>query len=190
VYAAWEVMGDLAASLGKFDAAASAYGKLVNAKLPATRARGFLLQGYALLHKGGTTEALSRFEEVARLEGDRTQALGAIGAAVCQARGGNADQAVEQIQKIIAENDASDVELFAKAYNALGECYELAEKNEDAILAFLHTDLLFYRDYDAHAQALFHLSKLWAEVNKPTDASKARQLLKDRYAATSWAKRQ
>ena len=77
--------------------------------------------------------------------------------------------------------------LFARAYNALGRCYMKQNKPKDAVLALLHTDVLFYADADAHAEALYYLSKLWSDINKSDRAVAARSTLRERYAGSIWA---
>jgi hypothetical protein len=106
---------------------------------------------------------------------------------VALAETGKADEAIKQLQELIRKNDPQDAVLFARAYNALGRCYLKQNKPKDALLALLHTDVLFYSDADAHAEALYHLSKLWNEVNKSDRALAARTTLRERYAGSVWA---
>jgi tetratricopeptide (TPR) repeat protein len=161
---------------------------LEHAQSSVLRARGRVLQGQAWLRHGDTAKSARFFQQASAAEDDRVQALGLVGWATCEALQGQPQDGITKIEKVIAENDSDDTELFARAYNALGRCYEVAGKNNDAVLAYLHTDMLFYREFDAHAESLLHLSKLWSAINKPAEASKARQLLKQRYASTFWAK--
>ena len=77
--------------------------------------------------------------------------------------------------------------MIARLYNALGRCYLKQNKPKDAVMAYLHTDVLFYADADAHAEALFHLSKLWSDINKSDRAVAARNTLRERYAGSVWA---
>jgi len=69
----------------------------------------------------------------------------------------------------------------------LGNCYLKTGKNKDALQAFLHTDILFYADSESHAEALYHLSKLWATEEKPDRATAARTTLRERYSGSVWA---
>ena len=93
--------------------------------------------------------------------------LATLGRAVCLAGTGKPDEGIALVTKIIDENNSQEKPvLFAKAYNALGTCYLKANKPQDALLAFLHVDLLFNQDPDAHAEALYHLSSLVEEAEQ------------------------
>ena len=91
------------------------------------------------------------------------------------------------MQDLINRNDPQDAALFARAYNALGRCYLKQGKTKEAVLALLHTDVLFSNEAEPQAEALYHLSKLWSEVNKSDRAAAARTTLRQRYAGSIWA---
>ena len=187
-FEACETMGDLAMSLGKFDSAVKYYERLAKSKSSGIAAEGSLLLGDAWLLKGDPKKAEAMFQRCTTTKDPRLKAIGQLGVASSRAKAGDSsDQTIAMIEKVIEEYDSSDVELFARAYNALGEAYLAAGKTESALDAYLHTDLLFYRDTGKHAEALFHLAKLWAEVNKPSEASRAKKTLTQRYPNSVWA---
>ena len=186
-YEACEMMGNLAMGLQRFDSAAKYYAKLGESKSSSVAARGNLLQGDAWLRRGDPKKAAQLFQQVATSSDVRLQSLGQIGVATCLSQNGKATEAIQQIEKVIGENDSKDTELFARAYNALGLSFAAAGRKEAALEAFLHTDLLFYRESEQHAEALFHLSKLWSDANNPAEATRAKQTLKQRYGSSLWA---
>jgi tetratricopeptide (TPR) repeat protein len=117
--------------------------------------------------------------------------LATIGRAECLAGLARPDEGIALATKVIDENDSKEKPvLFARAYNALGVCYLRAGKPEEALLAFLHVDLLFTQDPDAHAEALYHLTALWKALNHPERALQARSLLLDRYSGSPWTNKQ
>ena len=188
-YRGCESMGDLAMSLGKYSSAAKYYAKLSKSSSAPTKARGDLLQGDALLREGNADQALAMYQRVTKSSDLRLRAMGQIGVATCDIERGQANAAIKLLEEVIAKNDSKDVELFARAYNSLGKAY-LATGNTDAALeSYLHTDLLFYRDLDRHAEALFHLAQLWTSKNKPTEATRARNTLKSSYSGSQWAQK-
>lgn len=193
-FTAVETLGDLAMALEKYAGAVKFYSRLSQAPWPSLQMRGALLEARALRGQGNFDQALTKYDEViaAKLStaaADRQRDLARIGRAACQAELGQADKGIQSIEQVIDKGDAQDTELFAEAYNALGACYRKMNKPQDALLAYLHVDLLFYQDADAHAEALYYLSDLWAKVKKPQRAVAARSLLKSRYPASRWAKR-
>ena len=75
----------------------------------------------------------------------------------------------------------ADVEIAARIYNARGASCEARDDTEGAILAYLHTHLMFSSQPDAHAEALKRLVELWPQVGKPERATQARQELQNSY---------
>ena len=90
-------------------------------------------------------------------------------------------ESLEITNQLIADLNPTDVEMAARIYNAQGAGYEASGDTEGAILAYLHTHLMFSLQPDAHAQALQRLAELWPQVGKPERAAEARQELQQRY---------
>ncbi|MEE3369942.1 MAG: tetratricopeptide repeat protein [Planctomycetota bacterium] len=195
-YEAAQVLGDLSMSQENYEAAAGYYAAIAKAPWEDYQMRALVLQARAQLAQGGFDAALASFEKVGSSAGNTPVALdqkleAAIGKAVCLAEKGQAEEGLQIVQKVISENDyGQKPAVFARAYNALGRCHLASKKPKEALLAFLHVHLLpklRSADADAHAEALYHLGKLWAQVNQPDRAVKATSLLKSRYAGSVWA---
>ena len=151
-----------------------------------------MLQARAKSAEGKYPEAQSLFEQVLSSGLNTPEAVeqkmhATVGKAVCLSATGKADEGIAMIEDLIAKNDPTDATLFGRAYNAMGACYEKVGKTQDALFAYLHTDVLFFADAEAHAEALYHLSKLWAAVNRSDRATRDRALLQSRYAGSRWA---
>ena len=192
-YESAELLGDLSVAAGQSADAARYYGTLSTAPWPDYQMKGNIAVGRALLAEKKFPEALQKFEAVAAAsessaEADAQKRLATAGKAVCLAETGKADEGIALLNGIIKDNNPEeDKVLFARTYTALGNCYLKQNKNKEALQAFLFTDILFDVDADAHAEALYHLSKLWADVNKTERATQAKATLKDRYAGSVWA---
>ncbi len=190
-----ELLGDLAIALASFDNGIKYYGKLEEAPWPDYKLRATVLQAQAMVSSEKYSEALKKYAAVldSTVDDSRARAqkrLATIGQAICLANMEKAEQGIKMVQQVIAENDSqSNPELFARAYNALGACYLKSGKPQDALLAYLHVDLMFNQLPDAHAEALFHLSSLWRTVKKSERALRARSLLESRYSGSVWADR-
>jgi tetratricopeptide (TPR) repeat protein len=191
-YDAAETLGDLAMTSGKWADAAKYYGPIASARWPDYQMRANNAIGRALTGDKQYEAALDKYKAVldtdlATPEALRQKSLASVGKAVCLAETGKAEDGVAALVDLIGKNDPQDSVLFARAYNALGRCYLKLNKPKDAVLALLHTDVLFYSDADAHAEALYQLSKLWNDVNKSDRAIAARNTLRERYAGSIWA---
>ena len=192
-YEAVELLGDLTLMVGSYDSASVYYRQIARAPFPEYVLRAAVLEGNALRAQGKLNDAIARYDKALASKASdpeslRQQSIARIGKAACMAESGKIDQALTELDDIIAKNDASDDQLFALAYLAQGTAYRKAKRDLDAVMAYLHVDLLFFNQRDAHAEALYYLSELWPKVNNPDRGVEARTLLKSRYGATGWAK--
>jgi tetratricopeptide (TPR) repeat protein len=191
-----ELLGDLFAAVGLLDRAYEQYAVVEKAPWPEYKMRAGVAKGRVLASQKKYPEALAAFDAVLKLSGGgkeaaESQKLAAqLGKATCLAATGEPDAGIKLVQEVIDKAEPEDADLNARAYVTLGNCYRQKEgATKDALLAFLHVDLLYNRDREAHAEALWNLARLWNELGKPERALQATQLLKDHYGGTSWASR-
>lgn len=190
-----EVLGDLLLAAGKFSEAQAAFAKLEQAPWPDMKIRGAMAKGRALQGQGKAAEALAAFDNALALAekatGNQAPAqvvTATLGRAAALADAGKADEAIASVEKIIAAADPADAQLHAKAYVTLGNCLNKADRKQDALLAFLHVDVLYFGFPQEHAEALANLSLLWQELKNADRALEARQTLVERYKNSRWAK--
>jgi tetratricopeptide (TPR) repeat protein len=191
--AAVEMMGDLLMADERFENAQKQYADLAKAPWPDYKMRAAVLVGRTLQAQGKHAEAIRQFDVALAITDDGpdspNQRLAAtLGKAVSLAETGGHEEAVASIEKIIHDADPQQKELHARAYNALGRCYQKAGKTKDALLAFLHVDVLYNNVPEAHAEALAQLAPLWQAIGQEERAREARQLLEDRYGESRWAR--
>ena len=191
-YEANEMTGDLALAVRRPDVASVFYKNVSNAPWPEFKVKAAVLEGNALLAQEKYTEAGAKYQMVitANLNtplASRQKEFAALGKAKCLGNLNKATEGIKLCENIIANSDSRDGELFSRAYNALGACHLAAGKEKDALLAYLHVDLLFYQDPSQHAEALYHLIDLWKTENEADRALKSRSLLKSRYPGSVWA---
>lgn len=187
-----ELLGDLNYASGEFAQAATFYGLLGNSPWPEYQMRSSVLQARSQAEAGNYTEALANFDKVLasglNTAGAVEQKMHAtVGRAVCLAATNQAEEGIKIINDLIAKNDPNDPDLFGRAYNALGACYVKAGATKEALLAYLHTDVLYFTNRQAHPEALYNLAKLWDQVNRSDRAVRARSLLQSRYPGSRWA---
>jgi tetratricopeptide (TPR) repeat protein len=194
-YKADELLGDLAMALNLPDVATKYYRDLASAPFPEFKALAFYKQGEVELSTNKTAEARKLFQQLADAPANdaemiRLKSLAEVGLVVCDAHEGKSQEALTRLQELVKKHDSSDQALFARIYNAQGMCYEALGQKQQALLAYLKTDLLFSSAPDSHAEALYHLAKLWPEAGQPQRASEALQRLRSKYPSSSWTNKQ
>lgn len=187
-YPTAKLLGDLAVSLENYDRAIQYYGSLESAPAPESKVEMRYLIGVTYLERGDTEKALEEFERVAGVASDdpaigRIKRLATAAKAVALARSGKAEEGVSLATGLIDQIDRGDAEFAARVYNALGACHEAAGDAEGAVLAYLHTHLLFSSVAPLHAEALVRLRELWTTVGHADRSEEALQELIQRYPA-------
>jgi tetratricopeptide (TPR) repeat protein len=196
-FQACEVLGDLYVAVGEYAAAGRYYGEVAAAPWPEYQMRAGVALGQALLAEGKTDEALKHFEKVLATEAAgesaaRQRLAATLGKARClaqaasqaeeeQAKKRRLDEAVTLIQDVIAKGNPEQSELFAQAYNALGLAHRTAGRIQDALLAYLHVDVLYFNSPREHIEALENLTELWEQDQQPERADEASEILQERY---------
>jgi tetratricopeptide (TPR) repeat protein len=184
-----ELMGDLLMASEKFPAAERQYAELAKAPWPEYKTRADVLLARSLQAQGKHEEAIAKYDAVLAIAADDdSKRTATLGKAVSLAETDRLDEAVRMIEEVVQAADPEQKELQARAYNALGDCYQRAGRTKDALLAYLHVDVLYSTVPEAHAEALAHLAPLWEAVGQDARAREARQTLQDRYSGSRWAR--
>lgn len=190
---ACQLLGDLYVAAGAYSNAAKYYRELAKAPWPDYKMLAGVAVGRAQLAEKKLAEAEKSFDEVLAIdaEGDlaAAQKLAAtLGKARCMAEKGQAPQAKKMVLDVIAKADPEDNELHSRAYNTLGTIERKAGNTKEAILAFLHVDVLYFSQAEQHAEALANLEALWTQINKQDRANQARRILDENYKNSPWAR--
>jgi len=112
-----------------------------------------------------------------------------IGKATCLQRQKRYADAVKELENVIQHAPAEASALQAEAYLRQGDNLEALGKTKEAVMAYLHVDLLFSQEKPLHAEALYHLVRLWAAVGKPGRAADARARLTGTYPNSPWSRK-
>lgn len=185
-YETVRLLGDLALALNDSANALKYYTLLKSSPAATTQIESVYLTGLVHLKTGDASAAMAEFDKVLQLQPQsaaavRLQTLSKAGKAVAVARAGNGEEGLKLVNELIANLNPTDTEMAARIYNAQGASYEAGGDTEGAVMAYLHTHLMFGMQPDAHAEALSRLAELWPQVGKPERAAEARQELQQRY---------
>lgn len=190
LFSAVEQLGKLYFAIDRADLAKEQFEKLSKCSWPKYQLNGALQLG--MLSMDQAPAATAAFDSILSNDSndDVTQLYKLL--AKCEkARlsgvSGDAAASISVLNKMIATENSDNRLLFAHLYNALGAVYEKNSNWKEARTAYLHTDLLFATEAELHAEALFHLSKIWAQLDETDRAAIARDTLKSRYRNSYWA---
>ncbi len=101
-------------------------------------------------------------------------------------------QAAEILNEVILKSASTDTRLQAEAYVRQGDCFAaMGDRGKDAVMAYLHLDVIpsLAVETDLHAEALYHLAKLWPQLGQPARADTAAGKLQSLYPQSLWAKK-
>lgn len=190
-YAAAKILGDLAVAMGSYDQALNYYGALAKAPSVDLKIESVYLTGLAKLRQGKAADAQADFDKVigASVQSTtaaRMQTLAKAGRAVTLSQQGKGAEGLKLVDSLIEELNPADSEMASRIYNAQGASYEATGDSQSAVIAYLHTHLMFSGQADAHAEALTKLVQLWPKIGKPERAAEAREELQQRYPG--WGK--
>jgi tetratricopeptide (TPR) repeat protein len=191
-FEASEVVGDLLVAIHQYALAADYYNRLDKAPWPDYKMRAGVASGRALLAQGKFTEAQTAFDKVIAIdaEGDLAQGqrtLARLGKARALIAAKRTDEAIKLVGEVLKAADSEDV--LAGAYNVLGAAQRQAGHTKEALLAFLHVELRYASQPDAHAEALANLAELWEQVHNTERANRARKTLEEQYPDSPWTKK-
>lgn len=153
-----------------------------------------IAQGRLLLRKDDVAGAQALFKSVAdqpaKTDAEKARQYEArLGVATCHQRQGRFKEAADELDLIIKQAPATDTKTMGEAYLRKGDNLLAAGQKKDALLSYLHVDVLFSGEKNLHAEALYHLSNLWNEVAQPGRAAEARAKLTGDYPNSDWAKK-
>jgi len=194
-YETSQALGDLLAAIGRYDDALAQYAHVGEAPWPDYKMRAAVARGQTFARQDKYQEAEQEYAAATEIAKNATgplvdaqRASATLGLAECLAKNGKVDDAIKLVNEIIAAAEPEMAELHARAYNTLGSCYLAANRNKEALLAYLHVDVLYFTVPQAHAESLHYLAQLWQTVGKSDRAAAARETLQQRYANSPWNK--
>ncbi|MDO4574808.1 MAG: tetratricopeptide repeat protein [Planctomycetia bacterium] len=191
VYEITLILGNLNLQMNKYDAALKNFEVLAKAKSsPILQARGLLGAGKVLLAKKDGKNGEKVFTQVKKLvdegelsavEAEMTLAC-QLGLARCYALQGDVDKAIKVAQTVIEKSSPEDTITNASAYNTLGAALMTQPgKAKDAIVAFMHTHLMYNADPMLHQESLDCMITLWRKLGNDLRARELEEVKAQRF---------
>jgi tetratricopeptide (TPR) repeat protein len=158
------------------------------ARLPQSADRAAVLRARLFDKKGDHDKAIAEYDRL--IQGSEAGSVRQRDARLAKAESLVAAKkfadAEADVRAVIKAAPAEDAQAQSAAYNALGDCLRAAGKPKDALVAYLHTDLLYSKDKEQHPRALAQISKLWRELKRDDRADEAWNRLKQEYPQSPW----
>ncbi len=191
-YSMTELKGRLLQNLKMTDLAAAEFKIMSQAQWPEYNYKGHYLLARSLNLEGQHAQAAAQCDAILSAADNSDVARLYKGLATCAkakslALAGETAGIEEPIRQLIKVENPDNKRLFAAAYNAWGVYHFKSGRWKEAREKFLLTHLLMTSEADAHAEALFYLSKIWPKLENTEEANKTRELLKSRYRNSYWA---
>lgn len=188
------LLGDAYLDKNNYTSAEPIYNQLEQAPWDDYKMAGQVAKGRLLLRKNDISGAQGLFQQVAskpaQTPAEKARQFDArLGLATCLQRQNQFEKAAEELDQIIKQAPATATKTMGEAYLRKGDNLLAADKKKDALLAYLHVDVLFSSEKDLHAEALYHLATLWNEVAQPGRAATARAKLSQDYPNSEWTKK-
>ncbi len=191
-YEMTDLFGWMAFHSSEFAAAEKSFLSLTESKVAPLVLAGHLGLARTALEQSKFDDAQSHLTAIADAESNDDQSLeikliGKSLSARVLAEQGQIPQAIALLEEIIKNESDEKTRVFANVYNSLGICHLKAGDAKNAVLAFLHTDQLYASEVDSHAEALFYLGGIWAQINETDRSNRAKQTLSQQYRNSLWA---
>ncbi len=181
VVPALEALAKLQVQKGSFDAVGPTIDQL--AKIPGTADRAAVLRARVASKKGDHAAAISELDAMigAAPEGSTKRRDAQLAKAESLVALKKFTEAEGLVRGVIKAAPAEDADTQALAHNTLGDCLMAANRPKDALYAYLHTDLLFFKDKEEHPRALARIVQIWRQLKRDDRADEALDRLKAEY---------
>ena len=193
-YEAVALLGQLQLVKGDYAAATATFEQLGHAESSDYKLAARIAQGRIQMAEGKNAEAEQSFDAAIASAGNspaeqarKFEAM--LGKARALATQSKQTEALAVLEEVISKAPATATALQAEAYVLQGNALQALNRNKEAVLAYLHVDILFPRESGYHAEALYHMARLWKTVQAPERGLDAEAKLTAAYPNSEWAKK-
>ncbi len=181
-----EALARLQLNSGDFAGAEATIAAL--AKMPRAGERAAVLRTKVLAKQGKHDEAIAELDRLIASSPKGSPRQRAAMLAKCESLAATRryKEAESLVRQVIQENPAEDAASQAPAYNTLGDCLSAANRPKDALIAYLHTDLLYNKNKEEHPRALHAIAAVYRQLKKDGQAVEYEQRLRQEYPRSAW----
>lgn len=193
-YPAMKLLGEAYMAKKDYPAANKAFGTLERSPWKDYQMDAKNLKARVLLAQGNVSGALSAFTAISKMDAKSPAELASknsaqLGSALCLSKEGKQKEAIKILDEIIKKSNPQQSALLAETYLRKGDCYRELGESKEALIAYLHIDVLFPMEPAVHAEALYRLSTLWGKIQKPERGVEARAVLQQQYPNSEWSQK-
>lgn len=193
-YDATNLLGQLQFAKGDMDGAKATFEQLAQSPAADYKLAAQISQGRILAAQGQNDQANQAFDAAISTAGNSSaeqarkfEAM--LGKARSLLQQNKNEEALPVIEEVISKSPANDTAVQAEAYVLQGNALQSLNRNKEAVIAYLHVDILFPRESGFHAEALYHMSRLWKLVQAPERGLDAEAKLTSAYPNNAWTKK-
>lgn len=193
-YSGVRLLGDLYLAKQDYASAQTAYTQLGSAPWNDSKMASRNALANLQLQQGDVAGALSNYDAVVAMTAStpgefsrRYEAM--LGKATCLQKQNQHEQAISTLQTVTDEAAATDTAVLARAYVRKGDSLSAIGKTKEAILAYLHVDVLFPQETALHAESLYRLWQLWGQAGYSDRVAETAAKLDQQYPNSEWTKK-
>jgi tetratricopeptide (TPR) repeat protein len=193
-YESAEWLGKVQLAKGDQAAAQAAFELLGSAPLGDYQLAAKIATGRLLMQQDKAAEAAQSFSDAISAAGTspaeqarKYEAM--LGKARALLAQNQAAEALPVLDEVLTQGPADDSAVQAEGYLLQGNAFRMLSRVKEAVLAYLHVDVLFSKETSVHPEALYHLSQLWKQMQYPERGEEAEAMLASRYPNSEWTKR-
>jgi tetratricopeptide (TPR) repeat protein len=186
IAAAREALARLQIHAGDFGGAEATIAAL--AGMPKGGERAQVLRTKVLARQGKHDQAIAELDRLiaSSTKGSARQRAAMLAKAESLAASKRFKDAEELVRQVIQANPPEDAASQAPAYNTLGDCLRAANRPKEALIAYLHTDMLYNKDKEEHPRALHAISTVFRQLKQDARADEFAQRLRQEYPRSAW----
>lgn len=187
-------LGQVQLAKQDFESARKSFDLLAQAPWSEAKLAAKIASGRILTGENKLDEAVQSFDDAIKSAGSSAgevarkyeAMLGKSRALIAQSKHA---EALTTLDEVTLNASAEDTALQAEAYVLQGNALQALNRAKDAVLAYLHVDILFPREAGYHAESLYHMTKLWKAVQLPERGLEAEAKLQSSYPNSEWTKK-